>query len=226
MGIPVLIVGESGSGKSASMRNCQAGEFGILNVAGKRFPFKNKNGLKKVDNATYEEVFRILSGKHLNSYIIDDSQYLMSFEMFNRAGERGYDKFTDIAVHFKKMIDYVVREMPDDIIVYLFHHVERSDTNKLKAKTVGKMLDNQLTLEGLFSIVLYCENVDNNYKFITQGNGLTTAKSPMEMFDMEIDNDIVIVDDIIREYYELKARTDNKANAEKNKNKEIKGESK
>lgn len=207
MGIPVLIMGESGSGKSASMRNCKGEEFGVFNVYGKPFPFKNTNNLKKLDNAGYNDIIRVLKKEKMMSYIIDDSQYLMAFEMFNRAKEKGFDKFTDLAVHFKVLIDFIVKNLSNDIIVYFLHHVEKSDAGKLKAKTIGKMLDEKITLEGLFSIVLYCENTENTYKFITQGNGLTTAKSPMGMFDGEIDNDLVTVDNTIREYYELKSRT-------------------
>ena len=215
MGIPVLIMGESGSGKSASMRNCKGEEFGVFNVYGKPFPFKNENNLKKLDNAKYNDIIRVLSKEKMKSYIIDDSQYLMAFEMFNRAKEKGFDKFTDLAVHFKVLIDFIVKNLSNDIIVYFLHHVEKSDAGKLKAKTIGKMLDEKITLEGLFSIVLYCENRENTYKFITQGNGLTTAKSPMGMFESEIDNDLTIVDDTIREYYELKSRTKTEKGEEK-----------
>lgn len=206
MGIPVLILGESGSGKSASMRNCKGDEFGVFNVYGKPFPFKNVNKLQKKDNADYKNILEILSKKSMSAYVIDDTQYLMAFEMFNRVRERGYDKFTDIAVHFKKLIDFIVKNLPNDMTVYFLHHVEKSESNKLKAKTIGKMLDEKLTLEGLFSIVLYCENVENNYRFVTQGGGLTTAKSPMGMFEDTVDNDLVFIDDTIREYYELPKR--------------------
>ncbi len=207
MGIPVLIMGESGSGKSASMRNCKGEEFGVFSVYGKPFPFRNTNDLKTFNNATYNDIVRILAKEKMKAYVIDDSQYLMSFEMFDRVKEKGYEKFTELAVHFKSLIDFIVKNLSDDIIVYFLHHIEKSDDGKLKAKTIGKMLDEKITLEGLFSIVLYCENTENTYKFITQGNGLTTAKSPMGMFDGEIDNDLTIVDDTIREYYELKSRT-------------------
>lgn len=215
MGIPVLIMGESGSGKSASMRNCKGEEFGVFSVYGKPFPFRNTNDLKTFNNATYNDIVRVLAKEKMKSYIIDDSQYLMSFEMFDRVKEKGYEKFTELAVHFKTLIDFIVKNLSDDILVYFLHHIEKSDEGKLKAKTIGKMLDEKITLEGLFSIVLYCENTENTYKFITQGNGLTTAKSPMGMFDGEIDNDLVTVDNTIREYYELKSRTKTEKGEEK-----------
>ena len=201
MGIPVLIMGESGSGKSASLRNFEPDEIGILNVASKPFPFRKK--LKKVDNATYNIIYKALTEPKLKRYAIDDSQYLMAFEMFKRAKETGYGKFTDCAKQFYDLIQFVIRNTPADCIVYFLHHVEKTDSGDIKAKTQGKMLDNQLTLEGLFSIVLLCEADGKTHKFITQSDGTTTAKSPMEMFDLEIDNDLKFVDSTIREYYEL-----------------------
>ena len=92
--------------------------------------------------------------------------------------------------------------LPDDVIVYFLHHTETTDSGKIKAKTVGKMLDSQLTVEGLFSIVLVCSADGGEHKFITQSDGYTTAKSPMEMFDLEIDNDLKMVDQTIREYWD------------------------
>ena len=201
MAIAVLVMGESGSGKSCSMRNFNSDEVGIFNVASKPLPFKND--LKKVDKATYNSIIKALSKPNLKTYVIDDSQYLMAFEMFDRAKETGYNKFTDIALNFKNLITFISTGVPDDVIVYFLHHVETTEQGRIKAKTSGKMIDNQLTLEGLFSIVLLASNEMNEYKFITQSNGFTTAKSPMGMFDPEIDNDLKMVDKIIREYYNL-----------------------
>lgn len=203
MGIPVLILGESGSGKSTSLRNFNEDEIGIFNVAGKPLPFRKK--LPKVDNARYGKIYSGLSDekRKLKRYVIDDSQYLMAFQMFDRAKETGYGKFTDVALDFRNLIDYIITKTPDDLIVYFLHHVERGEDGRIKAKTSGKMLDSQLTVEGLFSIVLLCVTDGNNHKFITQSDGSTTAKSPMEMFESEIDNDLKMVDDAIREYWEL-----------------------
>lgn len=202
MGIPVLILGESGSGKSASLRNFEEHEVGIFNVASKPFPFRKK--LLKVDRAKYSTIIKGLSDPKLNTYVIDDSQYLMSFEMFDKAKETGYGKFTDIAVNFKNLVQYIIEKTPADVIVYFLHHTEQGENGKIKAKTVGKMLDSQLTLEGLFSIVLHANTSENRYYFETQSNGCTTSKSPMDMFEKEIDNDLKFVDETIREYWELK----------------------
>lgn len=201
MGIPVLILGESGSGKSCSLRNFEPEEVGIFNVAGKPLPFKKQ--LKKVNNAKYGDILKSLSDPKLKTYVIDDSQYLMAFEMFDRAKEVGYNKFTDVALNFRTLVDRIIRNTPDDVIVYFLHHTETTDTGKVKAKTSGKMLDNQLTLEGLFSIVLLCKTDGQEHYFETQSDGYSTCKSPMEMFDLKIDNDLKMVDTKIREYYEL-----------------------
>lgn len=201
MGIPVLILGESGSGKSTSLRNFSAEEVGIFNVAGKPLPFKKK--IPKKDNATYSNIFKGLKDSKLKKYVIDDSQYLMAFAMFDRAKEIGYGKFTDVALDFRNLIDFIVRQTPSDVIVYFLHHVEKAEDGHIKAKTSGKMLDNQLTLEGLFSIVLLCTVDNTEHYFITQSDGNTTAKSPMDMFEMKIDNDLKMVDTTIREYWEL-----------------------
>ena len=201
MGLPVLTLGPCGSGKSTSMRNFEPGEIGIFNVASKPLPFRKK--LPKLNNAGYKQIIAGLSKPKLKTYVIDDSQYLMAFQMFDKAKEVGYNKFTDIALDFRNLIQFIITGVPDDVIVFFLHHTEETETGKIKAKTIGKMLDNQLTLEGLFSIVLLCETDGQAHKFITQSDGYTTAKSPMDMFPLEIDNDLKLVDKTIREYYEL-----------------------
>ena len=207
MGIPVLILGESGSGKSTSLRNFEPEEIGIFNVAGKPLPFRKK--LKKVDNAGYPNIMASLANPKLKTYVIDDSQYLMAFEMFDRAKEMGYGKYTDIAVNFRNLVSRIIA-MPEDIIIYFLHHTETTDSGKIKAKTSGKMLDNQLTLEGLFSIVLLARTDGQRYYFETQSDGYSTAKSPMDMFEREIDNDLKMVDTTIREYWELNKKKEEK----------------
>lgn len=202
MGIPALIMGESGSGKSCSLRNFNEQDVGIFNVASKPLPFRKK--LKVINGATYQTIINSLAKASLKRYVIDDSQYLLAFEFFDKAKDTGYGKFTDLALNFKALIDYVIKETPSDCIVYFLHHTETSDNGKIKAKTIGKLLDEKLTVEGLFSIVLLAKTDGKRYYFETQSDGYTTAKSPMEMFDREIDNDLAFVDKTIREYYELK----------------------
>jgi hypothetical protein len=202
MGIPVLICGESGSGKSASLRNFEPEDVSIFNVAAKPLPFKKK--LPKMATCDYRQITDSIARSGKKAFVIDDSQYLLCFEAFAKAKETGFGKFTDMALHFYNLVQFVIRQTPPDVIVYFLHHTEMdSNTGKVKAKTLGKMLDNQLTLEGLFAIVLYCVTDGKNHNFITQSDGFTTAKSPMEMFPEIIDNDLKAVDVAIREYYDL-----------------------
>lgn len=202
MGIAVLVLGASGTGKSASMRNFKKGEVGVFNVANKPLPFKGE--LDTVSTYDYNKIEEVLRKNTLKTYIIDDSQYLMAFANFQRAYEKGYDKFTQFAVDFKVLLDTITWGTSNDTVVYLLHHTEITETGAIKAKTIGKMLDQQLTLEGLFSVVLLATTDGEHYRFIT--NGQPPAKSPIGMFEQkEIDNDLKAVDSTIREYWNLKA---------------------
>lgn len=201
MGIPVLILGESGSGKSTSLRSFDPGEIGVFNVASKPLPFRKR--LPTVNGATYHTILKGLSAPKLHTYAIDDSQYLLAFEFFDRAKETGYNKFTDIALNFRNLIQFIITQTPPDCIVYFLHHTEANADGTLKAKTIGKMLDEKLTVEGLFSIVLLCRSNKDKHYFVTQSEGYSTAKSPMEMFPAEMDNDLKLVDTTIREYWGL-----------------------
>ena len=207
MGVPVLILGESGSGKSCSLRNFDPNEVGIFNVASKPLPFRKK--MRMLNDSKYQEIMAVLVQNKSKCYVIDDAQYLMAFSLFDRANEVGYKKFTDAAVDFYNLVQTVIKLTSDDTIVYFLQHIERDDAGRIKAKTAGKMLDNQLTLEGLFSIVLLCEAKGEEHYFITQSDGTSTAKSPMGMFEsLKIDNDLKMVDDTIRKYYEFEKEAD------------------
>ena len=207
MGIPVLVLGESGSGKSTALRNFEPNEIGIFNIASKPLPFRKE--MSSVNGSSYAKLYRGLESKKFKAYAIDDSQYLMAFEMFDRAKETGYAKFTDVALQFRNLIQKVIAETTSDTIVYFLHHTETSDTGKIKAKTSGKMLDNQLTVEGLYSIVLLTRTDGSRHWFETQSDGNSTAKSPMGMFDREIENDLKLVDTKIREYWNLNESKEN-----------------
>jgi len=136
MGIPVLVLGESGSGKSTSLRNFEPEEISIFNVASKPLPFRKR--LPRQNGANYYSILDALSKPTKKSYVIDDSQYLLAFEMFDRAKEAGYNKFTDMALNFRNLIQFVISKTPEDVIVYFLHHSEITDEGKIKAKTVGR----------------------------------------------------------------------------------------
>ena len=203
MGLPVLILGESGSGKSFSIKNMDADKVGVFAVEKALLPFRNK-GFKVAKNANYQMIMATLKEPKLKAYVIDDSQYLMVNEFFDRAKDTGYQKYTDIGLHFRNLVHHINQNLPDDVIVYFLHHTEiDSNTGKTKAKTVGKMLDNYLTVEGCFNIVLQAVAEGKDHYFITQSDGSNTAKSPEEMFAPRIANDLNYVDNAIREYYGL-----------------------
>lgn len=212
MAIPVFVIGRSGSGKTYSIKNFKADEVGVISVEKGRLPFKTDiktvkipkdftvNTNAQLNAAKYAWIEMIINKSKAKSIIIDDSQYLLVNELFDRSKEKGYDKFTDIAVNFRNLVHFV-NDMPDDDkIVYFLHHSESDTDGREKAKTIGRMLDEKLTLEGCFDIVLYCQD----HKFYTQAEGMSTAKTPEGLFDdVEIPNDLKAVDKAIREYYGL-----------------------
>ncbi len=215
MGIPVLVEGRTGSGKTYSLKKFQPGEVGIISVEKGRLPFRTKlktvripesfggdiQSYAQLNAAKYAWIQNLIRTCKAKSIVIDDSQYLLVNELFDRAREKGYDKFTEIATNFRNLIHYVNNNIPDDKVVYFLHHTEIGKDDREKAKTVGKMLDDVLIVEGCFDIVLYCLD----QKFYTQSDGQSTAKTPEDMFNSsDIPNDLKAVDVAIREYYGLK----------------------
>ena len=199
MGLPVLILGESGSGKTFSIMPLDPDKIGVFLVEKPRLPFRKQ--FRVIKHADYNIILRVLTESKSKIYVIDDSQYLLVNEFFDRANELGYQKFTDMALKFRNLIHFVINKTPDDVIVYFLHHTETDAAGKLKAKTIGKMLDEKLTVEGLFDIVLRTEIDSEGHWFRTQSNGYDTVKSPYEMFPEKIPNDLAVVDAAIREYY-------------------------
>ena len=201
MGIPVMIFGESGSGKSTSLRNFKAGEVSVINVSKKPMPFKN-NGIATVNTNDYQQITGLLLKSQNKSIVIDDATYLLVGEFMRSAKTVGFQKFTDMALNFYQLVQLVIDKLPPEKIVYFLGHVDRDANGNERFKTIGKLLDEKVTLEGLFTIVLKTEVHDRRYTFATQTNGMDTVKSPMGMFEhLQIDNDLQVVDKKIREYY-------------------------
>lgn len=208
MAIPCLILGESGTGKSASMRNFKPGELAIINVAGKPLPFRSE--LKTLVTDNYKKIESALLNMKAPSAVIDDAQYLLANEFMRRSGELGYQKFTDMAKNYWSLIaETICKQMPPNKIVYFMSHIDRDQNGFEKVKTIGKLLDEKITVEGLFTIVLKTHVEDGKYTFFTQNSGTDTVKSPIGMFpDVQIDNDLKAVDNAIREYYNLGTNND------------------
>jgi hypothetical protein len=217
MALPVLIIGRSGSGKTYSLKNFKADEIGVISVEKGRLPFRSDiktvrvpkdptNGeardAAQVNAAKYAWITKAIQVAKVKTVVIDDSQYLLVNELFDRTYEKGYDKFVSMAQKFRDLIHFVNDLEDDNKIVYFLHHSELDTDGREKVKTIGKMLDEKLTVEGCFDIVLYCQD----HKFFTQSNGQSTAKSPEGMFDLEIPNDLKAVDVAIREYYNMEVK--------------------
>lgn len=216
MSIPVLVIGKSGSGKTYSLKNFKPDEVGVISVEKGRLPFKSDIKTIKVPKdptkgeardaaqlnaAKYTWIMAAIKNAKAKSIVIDDSQYLLVNELFDRTYEKGYDKFTSMAAKFRDLIHFVNELDDDQKIVYFLHHSETDTDGREKVKTIGRMLDEKLTVEGCFDIVLYC----SDHKFFTQSNGQSTAKTPEDMFELEIPNDLKAVDVAIREYYGMEA---------------------
>ena len=202
MALPVLILGESGTGKTTSLRNCPPDRFGLINVSKKPLPFRS--ALKPYNTDDYGKITGALKLAKTPSIVIDDSQYLMVNAFMRRSKEKGYDKYTDIANAHWSLIDFIINSLPENMIVYLMSHTDRDQQGNEKAKTVGRMIDQYITLEGLFTIVLKTHVMDGKYTFLTHNSGFDTVKSPLGMFEAdEIDNDLLLVDNTIRDYYNL-----------------------
>lgn len=215
-------MGKSGSGKTYSLKNFKPNEIGIISVEKQRLPFRSdlkvariprifdtpeeKTSYSALNRAKYAWIESVIAKAKTPSIAIDDSQFLLVNEMFDRASEKGYDKFTEIAHNFQHLIHFV-NDLPDENkIVYFLHHSEEGPDGRQKCKTIGKMLEEKLVIEGLFDIVIYCED----HKFYTQANETSTAKTPEGMFDsIEIPNDLKAVDMAIRDYYGMEMKEDN-----------------
>lgn len=225
MGIPVGIYAKSGMGKTHSINGFEPGEIAIYNVSGKPLPFQKKLPMVKTSDMRW--IANDIRKNTMNCYVVDDAGLAMTFFLFGKLNETGYGKFTEVAKQFYDLVQTVIRETSDDTIVYFLMHTERSeDGSEIKMKTAGKMIDSQISLEALFTIVLYGITDGRRHVFQTQSDGVTTAKSPVGMFPEEIDNDLKAVDTAIRKYYGLAAAGKNqtkKPTAEVEKTEKVPG---
>lgn len=213
-----LIIGESGTGKSTSLSKLDPRETFIINVLDKPLPFRGykKNYLKingwddKEGNYyasdDYTKIMRCIKmiNEHrpeIKNLIIDDWQYTMCNEFMRRATETGYVKFTEIGQHAWSIIKSLT-DCREDLFCFVLSHSDTDMNGKYKCKSIGKMLDEKITIEGMFTIVLHTQAMDGSYRFLTQNDGSHIAKSPQGMFeDKYISNDLSFVKTKMNAYY-------------------------
>ena len=203
----VMVLGKSGSGKSTSLRNFTPDEVGVFSVAGKRLPFRSE--LPIVQHAQYARIADVMAANRRRAYVIDDATYLMQFDNFARAKETGYGKFTDMAVSFQQLLQRA-SWTSEDTNVYFLMHPDTDEYGREKPKTIGKMLDEKLCVEGLFPIVIDArvqqgEDGRPRHVFVTENDGTNLAKAPMGMLPPVMGNDLSEVDRLIREYWGMRA---------------------
>lgn len=210
--IPVLIIGKSGAGKSASLRNMPTRGTVIVNVLGKPLPFRSD--LKIIQCDDYAKIAASINKGAFERCVIDDAGYLITnqFMLNHAAGGGGNSVFTlynQMADHYWNLIRGI-QKAPGNARVYLMMHEDKSDAGDVKPKTIGKLLDEKVCLEGMFTICLRAMVNNGKHVFRTQTDGFDVAKSPMDMFSSEeIDNDLAMVDDAIVKYYNIEEGKDN-----------------
>lgn len=208
MAVATLIMGRSGTGKTASLRNVE-GNWLLINVNNKPLPFRKKTNIGVVNTDDYLKIKSLLAqsvDKEIKSIVIDDAGYLLTSKFMaghrGKTGNQTFELYNEIADNFYNLIRFICDELPDDIIVYVVMHADRNDFGEVKPKTIGKLLDDKVCIEGMFTIVLHALKIDNKYVFATNTDGLDVTKSPIGMFEeIYIDNDLQTVDNTIREYY-------------------------
>lgn len=210
MSIPILIIGKSGSGKSASLRKFKADEVDIINVESKPLPFRNN--FVTIDTDDYRAVCKAIKNSKKKVVVVDDAGYLIT-NAFMRghasqgAGNAMFNFYNQLADNFWKLITYIKSMDKDEDknkIVYIIMHDQKNDYGDIRPKTIGKLLDDKVCVEGMFTICLRSMVQDGRFVFRTRSDGFDVTKTPIGLFDTEeIDNDLHMVDEKIREYYGL-----------------------
>ena len=187
------------------MRNCVGKGFSLINVLKKPLPFRG--AIPTIQTDDYNYIMRAMQSSQAKSIVIDDAGYLITNHFMRGHSTAGkgngvFALYNDLGDQYWKLVQFVVNSLSEDKIVYFMMHEDKNDFGDVKPKTIGKMLDEKVCLEGLFTIVLRCITDGDRHLFITQSTDGAVSKSPMGMFsELEIDNDLYMVDQNIREYY-------------------------
>ena len=209
MGMPILLYGKSGSGKSRSLKFFGEEEILLVNVEGKDLPFRSKfKYVCKTDSV--DTIIEQCKKMPCKVCVIDDAGYLMTSTFMAghsnpKKGGSTFDLFNQIGDEFWDLILFVKEKLPEDVFVYFMMHEISNDYGEIKVRTIGKLLDEKVCIEGMFTICLHCMTDGTKHYFKTQGGTMDIAKSPEEMFDLEIENDLKSVDTRAREYWGIVA---------------------
>lgn len=199
--VPVLLIGASGSGKSTSLRNFKGDEIAVVNVLGKPLPFKSDIKAGKCDN--YNVIIEAIKKTDKKTIVIDDAGYLLTNEFMNKSSVKGYDKYNEMANNFFNLINSI-KNIEGGKTVYLIMHEDTNEFGEVKPKTIGKLLDDKVNIQGMFTICIRSMFDNGNYVFRLKTNGQDCVKTPFGMFEDEtMENDLKAFDKVVREYYEL-----------------------
>lgn len=208
MAVPVLLIGRSGSGKSASMRNFGEEELALINVLHKPLPFQKE--FKSVANTDdYMDIMKKIFETKKKTIVVDDAGYLITNHFMRNHSKAGqgnavFSLYNELGDKFWTLIEFIKNRLPEDKIVYIIMHEEKNEFGDVKPKTIGKLLDEKVCVEGMFTIVLRATIDDGKHVFLTQSDGSDVVKTPIGLFeDATIDNDLKLVDDTIRGYYKM-----------------------
>ena len=203
----ILLLGKSGSGKSTSMRNFAHDELALINVNKKPLPFKGKFD-STLESTNYEQIEKAIFTTQKKVIVIDDAGYLITNQFMMGHGENKgnavFELYNSLADNFYKLIKFCQEKVADDKTVYFVMHEDKNDFGDIKPKTIGKLLDEKVCVEGLFTIALRAECLNGEYVFHTKTDGSDVTKAPLGMFQSEtVPNDLREIDRVIRDYYEL-----------------------
>lgn len=207
MGIPVLIYGRSGTGKSRALLNFAEDEIFFVNVIRKKLPFRKKFKYEYQSDSV-KSIKAGLKKMPTKTAVIDDAGYLQTNAFMRghsapKAGSSSFDLYNTIADDFWELIEFTKNELPENVIVYIIMHELTNDYGLTKLRTIGKLLDEKVCIEGMVTIALRCMCNGTKHYFRTQNDGNDITKSPEGMFELEIENDLKAVDTTIREYWGL-----------------------
>lgn len=211
-------MGESGAGKTTSMRNLPPKETFYLDCDKKGLNWKGWKTQFSEANKNYwkSDSFTVVSGlldkintedqfKHIKYVVIDTLNGLMVAEEMRILAMSSGDKrsaWSDLAQNGWAIINKALAMRDELTVIILCHSETISDENgiiRTRIKTNGRKLE-KLVLESKMTTVIWSVRQDGKYKFILSADG-STCKVPLGAFeDNEIDNDIMLVIEALKEF--------------------------